>query len=241
METVSPGQIYLSEQRGQIETNAFRRICTFNYEGYQAEHRHAFGKLEVLNDEISAAGQTTQFKVNHAAYVVIIPVTGQVMIKNVQGKVVTIDVGDVFVEYKPADSTFILQNCYETDWINFLYLQFQVDEITNYPAAQTFNFNFETAPDELIKVVSEGDILTEQILPFSIYLGRFNGRKDTLFTLKNKASLLFAFVIAGAFEMQGRLLHERDGLALWELEEADLEALSNNAVMLMVEMQFKSL
>jgi hypothetical protein len=31
-------------------------------------------------------------------------------------------------------------------------------------------------------------------------------------------------------------MHERDGLALWALQEADMEALSNNAVIMVLEL-----
>jgi redox-sensitive bicupin YhaK (pirin superfamily) len=53
--------------------------------------------------------------------------------------------------------------------------------------------------------------------------------------LKNKNAGLFVFVIEGAFEVEGRLLHERDSLALWETGKAEMEALSNDAIILVIE------
>jgi len=41
--------------------------------------------------------------------------------------------------------------------------------------------------------------------------------------------------LEGAFEVEGRLLHARDGLALWETEKVELEALSNDAIILVME------
>jgi hypothetical protein len=43
------------------------------------------------------------------------------------------------------------------------------------------------------------------------------------------------FVLNGAFEAKGCLLHERDGLALWDTNEIEMEALSNDAMMLVIE------
>jgi len=37
------------------------------------------------------------------------------------------------------------------------------------------------------------------------------------------------------FEAEGRLLHERDGLALWDTVEIEMEALSNDAIILLIE------
>ena len=42
-------------------------------------------------------------------------------------------------------------------------------------------------------------------------------------------------MIAAAFEAEGRLLHERDGLALFDTNEIEMEALSNDAMMLLIE------
>ena len=49
---------------------------------------------------------------------------------------------------------------------------------------------------------------------------------------------LFVFVIEGAFEVQYRLLHPRDRLVLWEADTIEWEALSNDAVILVIEMPF---
>ena len=42
-------------------------------------------------------------------------------------------------------------------------------------------------------------------------------------------------MIAGAFEAEGRLLYERDGLALFDTNKIEMEALSNDAMMLLIE------
>ena len=72
-------------------------------------------------------------------------------------------------------------------------------------------------------------------LPFALRLGRFMGREEAVYKVQ-PGNQLFAFVVAGAFELEGRLLHEKDGLALWDAEEVELEALSNHALVLVVEL-----
>jgi quercetin 2,3-dioxygenase len=49
-----------------------------------------------------------------------------------------------------------------------------------------------------------------------------------------KVPLFAGFVLQGAFEAEGRLLHERGGLALWDAGEIEIEALSNNAILLLI-------
>ncbi|WP_188556306.1 pirin family protein [Hymenobacter glacieicola] len=72
-------------------------------------------------------------------------------------------------------------------------------------------------------------------LPFSLSLGRFAGRQEALYRPAQAGTLVFAYVLAGAFEAEGRLLHAKDGLAVWDVAEVELEALSNNALIVMLE------
>jgi hypothetical protein len=54
--------------------------------------------------------------------------------------------------------------------------------------------------------------------------------------LAHKDNQLLAFVLAGTFELESRLLHENDCLALWEVGEVELEALSNHTIVLPLEL-----
>jgi hypothetical protein len=71
-------------------------------------------------------------------------------------------------------------------------------------------------------------------LPFTLRLGRFAGRHEATYALP-PGRLFFGFVLAGAFEDAGRLLHKKDGLALWDAPApVELEALSHNALLLVL-------
>lgn len=237
MNITSPGQIYLADQRGLTENDTLRRFSTLNYESHYNEHRKPVGRLSVLNDEMLAAGKSIRLTIEKTTYLIIIPITGEVVFKNYGNQISQIDVGEVYISYQSAGSFVGIENGYEADFINFLHLQIQADETTENQLTETFNFNFDNKQNQLISIIPEENKAIHQALPFSVYIGRFDGRNDGIFKIKHPESLLFSFVIAGAFEMQGRLMHERDGLALWDLHEADLEALSNNAIMLIIELK----
>ncbi|QEC75149.1 pirin family protein [Mucilaginibacter ginsenosidivorax] len=232
MEKTSPGQIHLADQRVITENNTFRRCSTFNYDGHFNEHRKAFGPLRVFNDEILAAGKSITIQVQHACYFVAVPVTGALLVEDAEGKSTVVDVGEVYINYANSGDVLTLNNPYPNHWVNFLQLQIDADTEVFPFFKQTFSFDFEGRQNELISIIP-----TLFRLPFNLHIGRFDGRADALYRLKAPGSLFYAFVIAGAFELQGRLMHERDGLALWGVEEADMEALSNSAVMLVLEME----
>ncbi len=92
-----------------------------------------------------------------------------------------------------------------------------------------FGFDFEKNQNQLIEIISSSK------LPFKLSAGIFTGREEAVYELKHLHSKFYCFVIDGAFEIEGRLLHARDGLALWNTKTVELEALSNNAIVLVIE------
>ncbi|SEN74809.1 hypothetical protein SAMN05192574_10410 [Mucilaginibacter gossypiicola] len=231
MEKISPGQIHLADQRGFTKTHTLRRYSSFNYGNYFNEYRKPFGRLEVWNDEMLAGGNSVHVTVKNSGWFVLMPVTGEVLLKRINGDIRLIDVGEMFVGYAVVGEQLELTNLYKEDWINYIYLQLKDTDVLNPQRDAVFKFDFAGRPNELIDLVP-----TSGMHPFRLHIGVFGGRVDALYQLQNSGSLFYAFVLAGAFELQGRLMHDRDGLALWELEEADMEALSNNAVVLILEM-----
>ena len=85
MEKISPGQIHLADQRGFTKTSTLRRYSSFNYGNYFNEHRKPFGRLEVWNDEMLAGGSSIDVAVENSGWFVLMPVTGEVLLKRVNG------------------------------------------------------------------------------------------------------------------------------------------------------------
>jgi hypothetical protein len=66
-------------------------------------------------------------------------------------------------------------------------------------------------------------------------IGLYGGRQEETVVNQNTANVLFSYVISGAFEVQNRLLEVGDALTLWNAEELEFEALSDGAVVLVME------
>lgn len=230
MDRSSAGQIHLADQRGIIEQDGLTRWATFNHGGYFSADRKAFGTLVTLNDELFAPSHSEVYLPKQNSWVVIVPITGEVGIRT---RDLMVDVGQVQLLFVQAGESVELSNPYADERINFLYLEFSAadHELLSYHA-QLFGFDLEGKQNTLVPIVAMADAL-----PFSMHIGMFDGRADTIYQLQNTGGSFYAFVVAGAFELQGRLLHQRDGLALWDLQEADMEALSNNAVVLIIELK----
>ncbi|MFZ4931318.1 hypothetical protein [Chryseobacterium sp. Mn2064] len=72
-------------------------------------------------------------------------------------------------------------------------------------------------------------------LPFPNFIGLYKGRAEGFYALKNTDKSIFGMVLNGAFEFQNRLLENRDAILLWEIQELEFEALSEDALMLFIE------
>lgn len=229
----TPGKIFLSDQRGQVQTPQLNRYSTLNFEHYFDEHKTPVGGLYAVNEETVGGFQTVEYRAPRASHVILIPVTGALDFIFHNGSLATVDVEELFVYTVAAGSTFEIRNPYPVQSISYLQLWVSAEEPEVQPRARVFGFECSALENQLLELVP--GVSQATTLPFSLHLGKFDGRKEATYPLKKKDSLIFTFVLAGAFEVEGRLLHEKDSLALWELEEVELEALSNNALILVLE------
>ncbi|WP_375433806.1 hypothetical protein [uncultured Hymenobacter sp.] len=228
----TPGKIFLADQRGLTETSKFRRYSTFSFGTYVHEHKEPFGNLYAVNEETLGGGQQLEFTAEQHSCCILIPVTGELIVQTSAGNT-TVEVEQIQLLTVPANTTVQLTNPYETELVTFLHLWLKTEHLISV-GNEVFGFQLSAVENQLATVISGHH--TNQALPFAVSVGRFAGRQEVVYRLENEASF-FAFVLAGAFEVEGRLLHEKDGLALWNTEEVELEALSHNAILVVIELK----
>ena len=218
----SPAKIYKALQRGLTESKLQRLHATFNFENYSNDTRMPFGLLSVINDETLAQSHQVIRQPEANMTVILIPMVGALHCCHAAEVSEIIVPGEITI-IPPSTDAIMLTNPYEDGQINYLYLTF-----TGLTAAAkittTVNFSIRNT---LHQFIDNGGVTGCMAI--------FDGRAEALYPLKDAANGIFVFVINGAFEVQGRLLEERDGLALWDTTEADIEALSENAVILLFE------
>ena len=115
--------------------------------------------------------------------------------------------------------------------VSFLHVWLLADAPVSAVTAEQAGFSFATSTNSLTSLLS-----TASLLPLTASIGQFAGRHEAVYQLANPEARLYAYVLTGAFELEGRLMHEKDGLALWNVAEIELEALSNDAVVLLLEL-----
>ncbi|TRX05419.1 hypothetical protein FNW10_17185 [Flavobacterium gawalongense] len=122
--------------------------------------------------------------------------------------------------------SFKLSNSYEEENVSYLQIGFNAK-------IQDFESNFKqfdfglTDKNQLIPLFEISNALG--------FIGMYDGRKEGVYSLKNSSNGVFVFVINGAFEVENRLLESKDGLSLSGIDSLEWEALSENALLIVLE------
>ncbi|NEU65603.1 pirin [Spirosoma agri] len=243
MDTQTQAQIYLADQRGCSETPFFRSYHTFNFGPYTAEDREPFGPLHLLNDDTLRVGASLTMRVEQPTTVVLFPVMGGLEY-TVDGSIDFLEPGQLGVLAVPTGTTYSVSNPYEQEQINFLQLW-----LTN--PSDDLQLTIDQIPFDLTTINTLLPIFGSTNLDHSDhptvkgFIGRYTGRQEGTYPIAPAAELvdtgMFVFVLQGAFEVANRLLHAKDSLSLRynQPDQLEFEALSNDAIILLLELPFR--
>lgn len=231
MSTATKAIIHLSQYRRQVQNEWMRSIMSFNFGNYQAENREAFGTLQVFNEDTLAAGKSLQMLTGENTDVILVPLSGTLLLTNSAGDQTYINPGQALLFSVAKQSCYTLSNPFEKDeLVSFLQIWIQAKQETFTQQLLQSNFNLS-----LVNLLQPIITAVELHKDAYCYIGKYNGREKGNYTLQNKANGIYAFVLQGAFEIEDRLLHAKDGLALWSTDTIDFEALSNEAILVLLE------
>ncbi|MBX3253426.1 MAG: hypothetical protein KF862_04730 [Chitinophagaceae bacterium] len=224
-------KIYLAKERGVNEIGFMRSCKTFNSGNYFNEHKTAFGNLCVLNDDTLGPGETIKMYVEEEGYIVFLPVAGGIVYNDSTGYKAAIIAGEAQIKLTSPRTVIEIENPYTDKPVNYLQIRFKPVASSLADYSEITEFNIDNGRNRLIPVTAPN-----AALPFTLSITKLEGRADIAYKPDNKYGGVYAYVIEGAFEVQYRLLHERDGLALWNMNgDVEAEALSNDAILLIAE------
>jgi len=236
MKKESKTKIFLAEDRGLNETSWFRRYSTFNFENYFSEHKRPPGNVYVLNDDTIDGGRSIPVSVQERSYVVFLPTVGVISYSDRSGYSSLVAAGQALIVLHDAGSEFRITNPFREELVNYLQIWIRADDSDGIKAFLSTYKNVNENLNELIPLFWDAK---KTFSPFySIYIGKFSGRGEAVYNKKYESTEIFTYVLQGVFEVQQRLLHARDGLALWNAERVEMEALADDAIILVLEVEF---
>ena len=221
-------KIFLADQRGCTQADHYRCFHTFNFKGYVNEHKEPIASLLTLNDEALKAGSTITHTSQQSCMTLILPLIGSCICTIRKSQTFHVDVGQIFTCFLEKEDIIEITNPYKKENISYLFLQVESPKMES----EIIEFNIDENINMLVKLKASPVC--------HLYLGKYEGRKEDLVLPTFPCVSFFTFAIGGAFEVNNRLLHPRDGLALWDTNGVEFEALSNEAIILVIELNSPS-
>ncbi len=229
-------KIFLADERGLNQTDWFRSCTTFNFGQYFNKHKTPFGGIYVFNDDTLGGGRSLQMLIEEDSYVILLPVIGAIEYSDMLGQENLIAAGQIQILAFEKGSTIRIRNPFKDEAVNFIQVWIKADGKAAAHDTSPGTYDVNHFMNCLMRITPSQ--VGEQSIPFNFSIGKFSGRGETIHPIRNNNAGFFVFVLEGAFEVEGRLLHARDGLALWGIQEAEMEALSNDALLLAIETPF---
>lgn len=215
-------RIYLADQRGCSQDALHRSFHVFNFGNYQHAHRQPFNGLDVLNDDTLRGSAAAKYSAEAGELTLVIPIVGECAYSDSSGMRMTLDVGQCYIGQGKRNVE--ITNPYDDELINYLYVSLKGD-LESGVKHWLVDFDLHASSNRLVPLFNRP----------TIALGKFGGRQEGTYIPSNPDKGVFLFVLEGAFEVQNRLLQPRDGLALWNADEIEFEALSNDAILLVID------
>ncbi len=207
----------------------FKTTSLFNADGYINPEREAFESLYLLNEEWLSAGRHLVYESAENAYVLILPLSGHIKYSGLRHHACTLQPGDVLLIPAPEWHSYTISNIGETDPAIYLQMGIRSSDDLNNLKPQLRHSPVSHTHSRLLPVFDDRDPY-----PFLLEMGRYASgllcRKDW----KEPGQHVFVYVIRGAMEIDGQLLHTGEALGLRNTGQLQWEVLSADARFLLL-------
>lgn len=226
-----------ADARGKANHGWLNSFHSFSFGHFYDSQKVHFGALRVLNDDTVAAGRGFGAHPHDNMEIISIPLEGDLEHKDSMGNVTVIRKGDIQVMSAGTGITHSEYNKNQDELVKFLQIWVIPNKRNVAPRYDQISLNPDDRNNKLQQILSPnaGDegVWIHQDAYF--HLGSFDKNVETVYELKNKSNGVYAFIIYGSFQVDGKELSERDALGIVDAENFEIKALSPNAEILLME------
>lgn len=220
-----PGKIYIESQRGKVAEDNGETYCLFNYKTFMNEHKEPVFPLQYFNETILQAGGKIFLDIAGSACF-ILPIYNMLEVP-ADGHLIQLYPGEAI--YLKNHSDILCINPHAKESASFMWFIFDNDNVQANASHQKLLIPVDKIKNQWI------DLFAGQL---NVKIACMSAREELkYFSVSAEKNKLFFFNIAGSFEVCGRLLNQNDGLVLWDCDKADIEALSPDSIMLLLDCQ----
>lgn len=210
-----PAQLFLGHKRACDQSEQYRCLSV------PLQNNKKLKKVVRLSDETLAPRAFKSFTAEEDISLILIPLVGSITYGSNSANEVCVFPEELQIINLKKGNAFRITNKNEDTLVNYLQIWVKMDLVPEKIIFDTYSHN------QLNIIYGKKHV--------NILFGVFDGRREGFFTTSEQKNTLLTFVINGAFEVQNRLLESRDSLILSQTRLLELEALSENAIVLILE------
>ena len=230
---------YPNETRGTADYGWLQANYSFSFANFYDANREQFGKLRVLNDDIIAPGKGFGTHPHSNMEIVSIPLAGALAHKDSLGHESIINTGDVQVMSAGTGIKHSEYNPNEDEATNLLQIWLFPDKANIKPRYDQKSFDFNAEDNKFLTVVApesyddDNALWIHQDAYFNI--ATISGSSNLTYEFNNESNLAYLFVISGSVSVEDQTLKSKDALGIFETNKITVNALKEDARVLVIE------
>lgn len=230
--------LHRAETRGFADHGWLKSHHTFSFAEYYDPERVHFGALRVLNDDTVEAGMGFKLHPHDNMEIISIPLEGDLEHKDSMGNVSVIRHGDVQVMSAGTGIYHSEFNRNRDELVKFLQIWVFPNKRNVTPRYDQITLNISDRHNKLQQILSpspdDDGVWIHQDAWFS--MGKFDKGVSLDYDLHKKDNGVYFFVLKGDLKVDETTLNTRDGFGVWETEKIRIEALADEAEVLVMEL-----
>ncbi len=225
--------LHKANTRGHNSFGWLNSYHSFSFGHYYNPERMHFGALRVLNDDTVAPGMGFGKHPHDNMEIVSIPLSGDLHHQDSTGRNEIIRQHDVQIMSAGSGIAHSEMNANKDQPVKFLQIWVMPKELNINPRYEQKSFKPVDRTNQIFTVVAPDNqdaVWINQDAWFS--LANFEAGKNDEYFLRQMDNGVYVFVINGSVTINDTVLHERDGLGIWDIGSIKIEANTNTELLL---------
>jgi redox-sensitive bicupin YhaK (pirin superfamily) len=233
--------LHKADTRGHVNHDWLDTYHTFSFASYHDPERVHFGVLRVLNDDTVDPGKGFGLHPHDNMEIITIPLEGDLEHKDSMGNSSVIRHGDIQVMSAGTGIYHSEFNPNPDRLVKLLQIWVFPNKRNVTPRYDQITLDVNDRHNKLQQILSPdpGDegVWIHQDAWF--FMGKFDKGFKTDYSIRKKGNGIYFFIVEGSFKVDGFDLASRDGLGMWEVEKVAIEAVSEGAEILLMELPMR--
>ena len=225
---------YSSSSRGAANHGWLQAKHSFSFANYYNSERVQFGALRVLNDDIIAPGMGFGTHPHDNMEIITIPLDGTLEHKDSLDNIGVIETDEIQVMSAGSGVYHSEYNKNKDQSVSLLQIWVFPNKKNVTPRYDQKNIKDLKKVNSFYPIVTPNQKGPEMWIHQDawFHLGEFDKETRISYNIKKKGNGVYAFLIEGSVQIDGKSLEKRDALGVWDTENFELLANQNSRILL---------